>query len=72
MSRQFALEIVLERDGMFPWSYLGKPLGQTLEELDLSLERFFQICDQFTNTSLFQKNLDGSLARRKDGSPKTK
>lgn len=62
-SRDEAMELVLARDGMYPHSYLGKPLEAILAPLDLSVEEFDDICDRFTNRVLFATNPDGTLQR---------
>lgn len=69
VTRSQALQIVKERDGAFPWTYLGKKLDMILEPLGLSLEDFARICDDFTNETLFQHTSGGQLKRRPDGSP---
>lgn len=63
LSRAQALNIVRQRDGMFPWSYLGKALEAILEPLELSVGEFEVICDRFTNRSLFLLDADGNLVR---------
>lgn len=69
ISRKQALEIVKARDGTFPWTYLGRPLQEILEPLDVSVERFMEICDDFTNEDLFERSSNGRVKRRGDGSP---
>lgn len=69
IGRQRALEIVRMRDGVFPWTYLGKKLEEILKPLDLTVDQFSQICDDFTNEELFEKTSAGQLRRRPDGSP---
>lgn len=67
LTRQDALEIVINHDGKFPWSYLGKPLEDILKPLELTVEEFIQICDRFTNKKLFQQDRLGNLIKDKDG-----
>ncbi|MDH3208978.1 MAG: N-acetyl sugar amidotransferase [Burkholderiaceae bacterium] len=67
MSRQDALEIVRERDGKFPWTYLGKPIGETLTPLDLTIDEFIKICDKFTNKKIFKRDASGALVKDKHG-----
>lgn len=69
ISRNQALEIVRRLDGAFPWTYLGKPLDEILKPLELSIEQFTGICDDFTNEEIFEHTPDGRLKRRHDGSP---
>lgn len=69
ISRESAKQIVVERDGMYPSSYLGVPLFEILNKIEVSLEEFNAICDKFTNKAIFQVNSSGDLVRRGDGSP---
>jgi N-acetyl sugar amidotransferase len=68
MTRKQGLRLVQERDGRFPWTYLGKPLAEILRPLDLSIDEFVEICDAFTNFDLFKCDSSGSLIRDRDGS----
>lgn len=67
ITREMAVEIVKRLDGLFPWEYLGKPLAETLEPLDLSVDDFIGICDQFTNKKIFLRNQNGSLLKDRHG-----
>lgn len=67
ITREMAVEIVKRLDGLFPWEYLGKPLADTLEPLDLSVDDFIGICDQFTNKKIFLRNQNGSLLKDRHG-----
>ena len=66
ISREQALQIVIDRDGRYPASYLGKSLLEIISPLELSLNEFNQICDKFTNKALFRKNKSGELERQSD------
>jgi len=68
MTRKQGLRLVQERDGRFPWTYLGKPLAEILRPLDLSIDEFVEICDAFTNFDLFKCDSSGGLIRDRDGS----
>ena len=68
VSREQGLKIVIENDGKFPHSYLGKSLDEILEEISVDRDSFDRICDKFTNTSLFQMTESG-LMRNKYGTP---
>ena len=63
LSRSQAIEIVRIRDGKFPWTYLGRPLAQILEPLEMGVEEFKSICDRFTNRQLFLTDNNGELIR---------
>ncbi len=67
ITRQDAVEIVKARDGKFPWTYLGKPLRDILEPLDMTPEEFIKICDRFTNKKIFKRDASGALAKDKYG-----
>lgn len=67
LEREEALRIVKERDGRFPWTYLGKPLEEILEPLDLTVDQFIKVCDRFTNKKIFQCDNRGKPIRDADG-----
>lgn len=67
ITRQDALDIVRRRDGRFPWTYLGKPLSDILEPLEMSVDEFVQVCDQFTNKKIFRRDGAGSLVKDRHG-----
>ena len=67
MSRAEGLSVVQRLDGKFPWSYLGKDLAEILSPLDLDLDEFTEICDQFTTRSLFCCNGEGQLIKDRRG-----
>jgi hypothetical protein len=65
--RSMAIEAVKRLEGKFPNSYLGKSLQDILKPLDLTTERFIEICDEFTNKTVFKLNQDGSLYKDSKG-----
>lgn len=67
LTRDQALDLVKRRDGKFPWTYLDKPLADILKPIDVTVEEFVDICDRFTNDSLFLTRKDGSLVRDAEG-----
>jgi N-acetyl sugar amidotransferase len=67
ITRAEALALVKKRDGKFPWTYLGKPLSEILAPLDLSVEEFTVMCDQFTNKKLFKCDANGHLLKDRQG-----
>jgi hypothetical protein len=67
LSRRDGLDAVRRLDGRFPWTYLGKPLAEILDPLDLSVEEFVAICDRFTNKKIFKRNSDGTLLKDRRG-----
>lgn len=69
MTRDQALILVEKHDGRFPSSYLGKQLEDILQQIDMSVTEFNEICDRFTNKSLFKVDANGSLQRDNFGTP---
>jgi N-acetyl sugar amidotransferase len=67
LSREDAVRMVRARDGKFPLTCLGKPLEETLAEIDMTLEEFNRVCDQFTNKRLFIVDNRGKPVRDRDG-----
>ena len=67
MTRDEGLRLVRERDGRFPWSYLGKTLEQILKPLEMSVDDFVAVCDRFTNRELFASDLEGNLIKDENG-----
>lgn len=67
ISRSMGLEIVKRLDGKFPWSYLDKDLKNILEPLDITVDQFVKICDEFTNKKLFLTDKNGKLIKDKQG-----
>jgi hypothetical protein len=63
LTREEGLTIVKLRDGMYPSSYLGKPLSDILANVNLTEPEFDLICDRFTNRSLFEIDSSGNLKR---------
>jgi N-acetyl sugar amidotransferase len=68
ITREQALEIVTMRDGRYPSTYLGKTLEEILGPIDVTVKDFNEICQRFTNKSLFKVNDDGCLVEERDGS----
>ncbi|MBS5113600.1 MAG: N-acetyl sugar amidotransferase [Coprobacillus cateniformis] len=67
LTREEGLKIVKLREGKFPISYLGKPLKEMLEEIDVTMEEFIEVCDKFTNKQLFLCDENGNLVKDKYG-----
>lgn len=65
--REEAIKLVQMHDGKFPWVYLGCPLEAILDEIDMSVEEFIQVCDRFTNKKLFLCDFKGNLIKDKGG-----
>lgn len=67
LQRSDAVQIVKMHDGKFPWEYLGCPLEEILDDIDMTLEEFIKVCDRFTNKKLFVRDSRGNLIKDKDG-----
>lgn len=67
LTREQGMNIVKNCDGKFPWTYLDKPLEEILEPLDITVDEFIKICDQFTNKKLFKLDRNGELIKDKKG-----
>jgi N-acetyl sugar amidotransferase len=67
LTRQDGIEAVKRLDGLFPWEYLGKTLKDILQPLDMSVDEFIRLCDQFTNKKIFQRDVSGALVKDRRG-----
>ena len=67
LTREEAVKINQEKSGKFPEVYLGYSLSEILEEIKITREEFINICDKFTNKSLFLCNNKNELIKDKDG-----
>jgi N-acetyl sugar amidotransferase len=67
LTRAEGLELVRRHDGEFPWTYLGKPIAEILDEIDMTLDEFQRVCDRFTNKRLFVCDNAGRPERDKHG-----
>lgn len=67
LTRADALELVRRHDGRFPWTYLGKPIEQVLDAIDMTLDEFVAVCDRFTNKRLFVTDRHGELVKDRHG-----
>ena len=67
MTREELLDIARQRDGKFPWTYLGYPIGDVLDQIEIDLDQFIDICDRFTNTDIFETDTKGRLIKDNHG-----
>jgi len=68
ISREMGISLVKSNEGKFPSSYLGKRLESILDDIDVSMDEFNKICDEFTNKSIFLLDDNGNLQRDINGS----
>lgn len=67
LTREDGVELVRLNDGKFPWTYLGKPLEDILDPLELTVDEFVKICDRYTNHTYFKTDTQGNLLRDRQG-----
>lgn len=67
LSRPDALKLVKMHDGKFPWTYLGCPIEDILEDIGMTLDEFIKICDRFTNKKIFACDSRGNLVKDQYG-----
>lgn len=67
LTRRDGMDAVRKLDGKFPLEYLGKPLEEILQPLEMTLDDFICVCDKFTNKKIFKKDSNGSLMKDKNG-----
>ena len=67
LTRADAVDLVKKHDGTFPWTYLGTPLEEILDDIGMTLDEFRRVCDRFTNKKLFVCDARGELVRDERG-----
>lgn len=67
ISRADAWRMVKEHDGMYPSTYLGRPIAEILAEIDMTEDEFIAVCDRHTNKQIFKVDNRGNLVRDKNG-----
>lgn len=67
ISRKDGIDIVRRHDGKFPWTYLNKKIEDILAPIQISVEEFIKICDQFTNRKIFKTDSNGNLVKDRFG-----
>lgn len=70
LTRNEGFAIVQSRDGMYPSSYLKKPLSEILSHIGMEVSEFNDICDQFTNKEIFETDSKGALIKEDNGRPR--
>lgn len=63
LTRDDGARLVKMHDGAYPHTCLGKPLVEILDEIDMTVEEFDQICARFTNKRLFVCDNKGEPVR---------
>ena len=63
MTREEAIKINQEQSGKFPEESLGYKLSEILDEINCTRDEFIEICDKFTNKSLFVCNNKNELIK---------
>jgi len=67
ISRNEGIQLVKKYEGSFPKSYLGKSLKEILDNIEISMKEFVNICDKFTNKKIFKCNQIGELIKDDSG-----
>lgn len=62
ISRQEAAELVKEQDCGFPYVYMGVPFDDALDQIEMTKERFFELCSEYANSDIW--DLANGSARR--------
>ena len=70
ITREDAIAMVDRNDGKFPATYLGKPIAEILEPLNMTVEEFTKVCDRFTNKKIFALDSRGNLVKDHHGNLK--
>lgn len=68
LTRREAVRLVNKHDGKFPWTYLGVPIQDVLEPLEMTVDDFVEVCDRFTNKKIFRCDSRGRLVKDRHGS----
>jgi N-acetyl sugar amidotransferase len=63
VTRSEGLDMIKKHDGMYPSTYLGKPLADILKRIGINLVEFDEICERFTNRQLFITDDKNNLVR---------
>ncbi len=64
ISRDEAVKITQDRDGLFPETYMGVPVDETLKLIDMDRTEVMTVLGQFTNKKIFDVHPNGQIARR--------
>ena len=73
ISREDSIALIKKVDGLYPSTYLGMKLEDILKRIDMSVDEFNKICDNFTNKDIFQYDEEKKdFVRHSDGRPKLK
>lgn len=67
LSREEGMNLVRKIAGKFPNSYMGCQIDEILDDIDLSMEEFINICDRYTNKKLFKCDANGNLVKDRFG-----
>lgn len=54
IARSEGKKMVLLYDGKCPATYLGTPIVDTLERIDMTIDEFLEVCNKFANKDLFE------------------
>ena len=61
ISRSEAIEKIRDYEGMYPKSYMGKPISDILKKIDMDEKKFKKTCEKFTNRKIFKTDQNGNI-----------
>tara|TARA_B100002052_G_scaffold255080_1_gene245068 strand:+ start:5825 stop:6967 length:1143 start_codon:yes stop_codon:yes gene_type:complete len=67
LTRDQGIKLIKDYEGNFPNSYLGKPLKEILDHIEISIDHFQNICDKYTNKKIFKCDQNGNLIKDSKG-----
>lgn len=67
ISREEAFDFVEKYSGRFPDMYLGVPIEDILDEIEMTRKEFELLCDEFTNQGIFKVSGGGYIKKDKYG-----
>lgn len=67
LTREQGKSLVKMHGCKFPWEYLGTSLQEILDDIDISLDEFINICDRYTNKKIFKCDAQGRLIKDRFG-----
>lgn len=63
LTREQGIDIIKKHDGKYPSGYLGKSLKNILKNIDMTIDEFNNICEQFKIKHDFFQNFDNTVGK---------
>ena len=67
ISRPEAIQKVRDYEGKYPNSYMGKPLSDILNKINMNQKEFQKTCERFTNKKIFKTDQNGDILYDDEG-----